>query len=152
MVDRLLRVHMQSQRVFGPWWTLSSNMPEGTSKLSPIICGHPFKHTIAHEPVVVDNTSHSDSTFVRDGSEFRGFGDVVHHQAYEGLSGALCGEGGFGAPGPSFHRFRFDLTQRERPSQVNVNVSKGTARTSGTNFCNLLHFQALDISPFAHFD
>ena len=23
MVDRLLRVHIQSQRAFGPWWTLS---------------------------------------------------------------------------------------------------------------------------------
>ena len=26
MVDRLLRVHIQSQRAFGPWWTLSYNM------------------------------------------------------------------------------------------------------------------------------
>ena len=25
MVDRLLRVHIQSQRAFGPWWTLSYN-------------------------------------------------------------------------------------------------------------------------------
>ena len=34
-------------------------MPEGTSKLSPAISGHPFTHTIAHEPAVVDGTSHS---------------------------------------------------------------------------------------------
>ena len=26
MVDRLLRVHIRSQRAFGPWWTLSYNM------------------------------------------------------------------------------------------------------------------------------
>ena len=26
MVDRLLCVHIQSQRAFGPWWTLSYNM------------------------------------------------------------------------------------------------------------------------------
>ena len=25
MVDRLLRVHIQSQQAFGPWWTLSYN-------------------------------------------------------------------------------------------------------------------------------
>ena len=25
MVDRILRVHIQSQRAFGPWWTLSYN-------------------------------------------------------------------------------------------------------------------------------
>ena len=25
MVDRLLHVHIQSQRAFGPWWTLSYN-------------------------------------------------------------------------------------------------------------------------------
>ena len=29
MVDRLLRVHIQSQRAFGPWWTLSYNSPFG---------------------------------------------------------------------------------------------------------------------------
>ena len=27
MVDRLLRVHIQSQRAFGPWWTMSYNSP-----------------------------------------------------------------------------------------------------------------------------
>ena len=26
MVDRLLRVHIKSQRAFGPWWTLRYNM------------------------------------------------------------------------------------------------------------------------------
>ena len=25
MVDRLLSVHIQSQRAFGPWWTVSYN-------------------------------------------------------------------------------------------------------------------------------
>jgi len=27
MVDHLLRVHIQSLRAFGPWWTLSYNVP-----------------------------------------------------------------------------------------------------------------------------
>ena len=127
-------------------------MPEGTSTLSPIVCGHSFRHTIAHEPVVVDGTSHSVNTFVRDGSEFRGFGEVVHDQAYEGLSGAFCGEGGFGVPSPSFHRFCFDLTQRERFSRVNVKVAKATAHMRGTNFCNLLKLLALDLAGMALLD
>ena len=71
-------------------------MAEGTSTLSPIVCGHPLRHTIAHEAVVVDSTGYHVSTFVRDGSEFHGFGEVVHHQAYERLSGAFRGEDGFG--------------------------------------------------------
>ena len=36
---------------------------EGTSKLRPTVCGHPFRNTIAHEPVVVNSTSHGIGTF-----------------------------------------------------------------------------------------
>ena len=32
MVDCLLRVHIQSQRAFGPWWTLSYNSPPYTDE------------------------------------------------------------------------------------------------------------------------
>ena len=38
MVDRLLRVHIQSQRALGPWWTLSYNMG------SVIVAGSVFVH------------------------------------------------------------------------------------------------------------
>ena len=40
-------------------------MPEGTSKLSPTVCGHPFRHTTTHEPGSW-STSHGVSTFVKD--------------------------------------------------------------------------------------
>lgn len=55
-------------------------MPEGTNELSPIFCGHPCRHTIAHEPVVMNSTRHSVSTAVKDGIKSLGFGEVVHHK------------------------------------------------------------------------
>ena len=127
-------------------------MLEGTNKLSPIICGHPLRHTKAHESVAVNGASHSFHAFVRDGSEFRGVGEVVHYQAYAGMYGSFYGEGGFGTPSPSFHRLRFDLTQRERHSQVNGDVAKGTAHTRSTSFCNLLQLQALGLAGMALVD
>jgi len=107
--------------------------PEGTSELSPIVCGHPFRHTRAHETLVEDSMGYSLRSFVRDGSEFRGFGDVFHHQAYECQSGAFYGELGLGAPSPYFHRLLFDLTQRKRPSQVNVSMLACCATASRSN-------------------
>ena len=38
MVDRLLRVHIQSQRAFGPLWTLSYNM--GSVIVAGSVCVH----------------------------------------------------------------------------------------------------------------
>ena len=38
MVDRLLRVHIQSQRAFGPRWTLSYNM--GSVIVAGSVCVH----------------------------------------------------------------------------------------------------------------
>ena len=34
MVDRLLRVHIQSLRAFGPWWTLNYNKFLGPTSTS----------------------------------------------------------------------------------------------------------------------
>ena len=33
MVDRLLRVHIQSQRAFGTWWTLIYNIPSAIAEV-----------------------------------------------------------------------------------------------------------------------
>ena len=38
MVDRLLRVHIQSQQAFGSWWTLSYNM--GSVIVAGSVCVH----------------------------------------------------------------------------------------------------------------
>ena len=38
IVDRLLRVHIQSQRAFGPWWTLSYNI--GSVIVAGSVCVH----------------------------------------------------------------------------------------------------------------
>lgn len=73
-------------------------MPEGTHEFSPTIRGHPIRHTRAHKSVVMDSTSCSVSNFVRYGSELRSFGEVVHRQAYECLSGEFCGDGGLVRP------------------------------------------------------
>ena len=37
MVDRLLRVHIQSQLAFGPWWTLSYNMATMPPTGNPVV-------------------------------------------------------------------------------------------------------------------
>ena len=54
MVDRLLRVHIQSQRAFGPWWTLSYNMiiiycskPQQNDAVTPTPLAH-RSHTCMH--------------------------------------------------------------------------------------------------------
>ena len=123
--------------------TVLQPMREGTSELIPTVRGHSLGDTIEHEPVVVNIMSQIVRTFIRHGSEFCGFGQVCHHQAYDHLCCASYGEGGLGAPSPSVHRLGFDMTQRERPSQADVNRAKGTAHTWGTSFRNVLQLEAL---------
>ena len=52
MVDRLLRVHIQSQRAFGPWWTLSYNM--GSVNVAGSVCVHESPGNQALANVVSD--------------------------------------------------------------------------------------------------
>ena len=50
MVDRLLRVHIQSQRAFGPWRTLSYNM--GSVNVAGSVCVHESPGNLALANVV----------------------------------------------------------------------------------------------------
>ena len=50
MVDRLLRVHIQSQRAFGLWWTLSYNM--GSVIVAGSVCVHESPGKLALANVV----------------------------------------------------------------------------------------------------
>jgi hypothetical protein len=50
MVDRLLRVHIQSQRAFGPRWTLSYNM--GSVIDAGSVCVHESPGNLALANVV----------------------------------------------------------------------------------------------------
>ena len=52
MVDRLLRVHIQSRRAFGPWWTLSYNM--GSVNVAGSVCVHESPGNLALATVVSD--------------------------------------------------------------------------------------------------